>query len=643
MRSPPHSLTAATLTMRAPFVWPTRRNRRRAAGCAPEPTKPPPEPAKLASTTPSLRLPLSPTQSSRAEGPPSPPPPPPRDGCGERDVRRALTRVEGRPNRVRALIDTLVAAGGSVSTPLAERVSRTLANDATLRRALIDLIAVAERPPPRAPVSVTGPPRERLRLAWAAATFTVAGPAALRAAVSADEGCLRALAGVFGAHNFDAARAALAADVLQAALADSPRVAAAALAAPTGILSSLVARVESAPAADLLARLVGTRVFGAIDAGAVVPAHKSALASLARNRVLHKLGERFEKAAKDEVRVCAHVTKVMAEMNARAVALPRRFEDPDERGDGYSFGIAHLSIVSAHVYNDAVDYLVLPLSPDPMLAVLDIGLQHKDEANVLVPAIELLAASLRALLNARHSALPLVRTAALEKQMSKLELALLERMPLLLPLLTPPQDPTLRVGRVRLALVDALSALLAAASAASTPALLDTSVLDTLLSLLDAFPHASVLHTSIGAALAALLSDPARSHLLRPVLTFFSARADNIALRAHHAHAALPALLAQTDVSDDALRAELALFRKKLAPVVDARSEADKAGLRRYAVQRRAPLAERLAAKGPSALEPSEDRGQLIYVRSGINTANNSSAAHLFVEAAHAAFGALRA
>lgn len=597
---------------------------------------------------PTLDLPAASPDVSHAEGPPSTPPPP--SAYGERDVKRALMRVEGRPNRVRELICVLLGAGANVSHSLAAKVASTLADDPQLRRALVNLITVPDRPPLRAPLSVSGPPRERLRVPWAASALVSAGPPSLRAAIGKDQQCLRTLATVFCHTNYDAARAALAADVLRAALVDAPRAAADALAVPHNVLAALVHHVDSAPAADLMARLVGTRVFGVPDAGAVVPAHRRALAALARHRVMHTLATRFAHCAKHEPQICAHIASAMGDMSGRAITIPHAIEDPDERGDGYAFGIAHLSIVAAHTFNDAIDYISLPVSPQPLIDVLDIAFEHIGCADVVVAALKLLSSTLTALLDVRGSALALIGTAAREKRMEALEKALLVRIPRLLGLLGRDEQASIGVGQVRLGAVDALSALLRTSSVSTVRELLETHrVLDALLGLVDAYPRASVLHTRVSDALTALLVGDREVRLLplyhSDVVRFFIKRPDDDALCAHLA----PVLEALLKISDDDVREEhvnsqLTELRHLYRTPAQQRQRAETRGLRRPLANRPPPLAQRLALRVPRDLEASEDKGLLLYVRSGVACRAKSDGAHtvMFVEAAHAAFGALR-
>lgn len=581
-------------------------------------------------TTPKLDL------SSVSKVPPNSPPPmtpdspPPRDGCDEREVRRQLDKLAGRPTRVRSLLSALLCAK-HVTPSLVSQVADALISDKETLRELVQVIACAERPPPRAPVSVAGPPRERLRLAWAASNLIVAGPPSLRRAVCSDVELLKLLADTFTAFNFDSARATLACDVLSVALADCPRAASAATSEREKFVDALIAHIDTTPALDVLGRMAGTREYGRADVGAVTPAHKRSLAALARQRVQDVLAERFERAAKKEPDICSHAAAAMAELTERTTPHTHVPEDPDERFDGYAFGITHLRIVPAHVYNDAIDYLNLALAPQPLAKVLDVAEMYNENVAVVVPASELLARTLRATMHARNSSLPLVSTAAKSRKLTKLEDVLLPRMAYLLPIVCG------KSALAAAAVFEAMCALLVVCSDATFTDLICThAVLDALLDALAAKPNASVLRARVSDALCDLLQRTQRQRAL--TLLYHTKLLDTPTA------ASLPAVFELVlALGDDTgflalcapwLEQKLKLTCDSCAPLVaDYRRDRSR-GLFRELVHddHRSSTSSKCFNIKPRKPEPTEDRGKLLYAISAIPTPAGS-----VVEAAHAA------
>lgn len=600
------------------------------------------EPPKDSSPPPPLppKLDLSAVERTQNPQPLSPESPPPPDGCDEREVLRALKRLPGKPSRVRALLIALLAAGHNVSPSSVDRVASALVEDAHALRELVKVVAESDRPPPRAPVAVAGPPRERLRLAWAASNLIVAGPPALRSAVVKSIPLLSDLADVFTAVNYDPARAQLAADILSAALTDCPRSAAAAISVRPQIVNALVSHIDSAPAADVLARLVGSRVFGLQDTGAVAPAHKRSLAALSRHKVYHLLAQRFECAARKEWDVCAHIMSVASELSSRAMALPRMFEDPDERNDGYAFGMTHLNIVSAHVYNDAVDYLCLPCSPQPMLKIFDIGLESAVE-EVSVPALQLMANTLKALVNARNSAVPTVSAGAKSKRTEEIETEAVIRMPKLMEVLIGEENDNehKRIGRSGTAVIEIVTALLSFGSDETVCELVEThKALDKLLQVLGTHPTASVLHTCVSDACVSLME---RASCARVTLRSSSLLSFVLEFGERPSFARTTETLVQ--IGDDAdIRRELddeaQVMLDRVCAIhagrVSRRRASRSRGLFKELVQvgglRRVDSQKLLRGK----MVASEDKGKMLYARSAVAAKEGH---HGIVEAAHLA------
>lgn len=604
--------------MRTPWPFALRRNKTKKVVAS---TKPP-----ASDAPPPLKIP-----DATVPAPPAPPSPQPLlvDGGGDKAVKKALARLPGRPNRVLHLVRALLAAGGPLSASLADKVAEALAAEPPLLRAFVRIIISDDDAPAQDDTSSPPSPRERLRLPWAAASFIAAGPPLLRAKVTRDVVLLRELASVFVAPSFDASRAAIAGQVLQVALADAPRAAASALTQNAAFVSACVSNIEQHPAAEMLPRLVGTRVFSFNDPGGLVPAHKLSVAALAQQDVQGQLANRFAQAARKRPADCAAVAEAMAEISSRAMELPRMFEDPDERGDGYAFGITHLHIVTAHVYNDSVAALFLGKSPGPLVDVLDVAVEHAARScEVVVPAFEALSGVLGALVKARASVLPLVRAAAREADCDELERALLSRMPRLLPMLSAagPGLPVGRLGMRRLAVVDALLALLSAGSSETVSALLEKHrLLDAVLALMRVFPDSSVLHTRTSKALRALLERDEYGPLAvrtSGLLAFFNEHAAHDCMLAHHSGvlARLHELVGPAggdgspDTSQDAED-----FRGAFGELVCEAQRSRDQGLCREHAECRPTLEQRLDLKNVARyLTATEDHGKLMYIKSGI-------------------------
>lgn len=130
----------------------------------------------------------------------------------------------------------------------------------------------------------------------------------------------------------------------------------------------------------------------------------------------------------------------MTELASRALLVPKKIEDADERADAHY--MAHLpGFVSTSAYNDACSSLNLLESPQPLIALLDralpVGSEPGDSRCTLArAALESAAALLVAARDARSSALPSVRAIAAATPTKPLAAALVERAEtLLLPLL----------------------------------------------------------------------------------------------------------------------------------------------------------------------------------------------------------------
>lgn len=380
-------------------------------------------------------------------------------------------------------------------------------------------------------------PRIRLRRSWVASTFLAAGPPVLREALAKRSDLIHDLASVFdvGSGSLDPALATNVAQVLKALLVEYPRETATALVQFRALVPGCVANIHVQPAADLIPRLVGTRVFSTDDSVAIVPMHKRAIAMLARVNVQDMLAKRFVCAA-DSLAVAggryemgelgailAGAAATMGDVSSRAMCLPLKAEDPDERHDGAY--VSNLSIVPAYVYNDAKASLDLVVTPAPLVAVLDkaLGLHASDV--VLLPALQLVTTILRALYDARASDLPSVRSTVAQIDTSKLCSELVLRAPEFASLLGSKANAPIGapLGRHRLALIDLIHRLCATADDNTLCKLLlsggdDVNLFNSILDLLDGNPLNDLLWSRAAQLLRFVVNHQASESLLNALM-----------------------------------------------------------------------------------------------------------------------------
>lgn len=546
-------------------------------------------------------------------------------------VKQALPRLQGRFPRIVSLVDILTNATTPLPTELVNRLCECLASEPASLRALLRLLTE--------PSNAQGEPRLRLQSAWVVSVLIVNGNSVLRSTIAKDAGMLKMLVDVFIERDVDAPRVALVAQVLQAIIAQHPREAAKALVANDALVKSCVENVSSQPHADLLPRFVATRVFAAAHAHAVVPAHKRTVAMVARLCVQQLLADKFVHAARfGGTSVCAPAARTMADISSRAMVLPRMTEDPDERHDGYQFSMTHLSIVSAHVYNDAKDALHLVSSPKPLLSVLDIALKLPDRKDVVVPAFELLSSVLGSLAEARASVLPLVRNQTQGICIDKLRNALVERLPAILRLMVATgKTENSPLGGRRLAVADAVVALLSVVSKEELQTILEEyEVIDSLLRLLENYPQSSILHTRVSRTLSkALTADRDIAVAIvnsSDVFSFFVRTAHDTRMQAHHGNVLCALYKVATGAQSEEQRREhpyassAKAFVEAFTDKVQTLESEDAKGLFREYSTARGKLSDDMLREASlmNTLRASEDYGQQIYINTVVKDASVS-------------------
>jgi len=578
----------------------------------------------------------------------SPDSPPPPDGCHEREVRRALLKLPGKPKRVKNLFIALLAAGPQVSTPLVEKIAQTIAEDSAALLFAVSLISGTDEhsggaiSPPRAPVSVSGPPRERLRLPWAISNFILAGPPVLKEAVVNSKECLLNLTQVFTRINYDPARAAFAAGIIIAAINENPRMTANVVANNRDFIKALVSRIDSAPAMDILIRLCGTRDFTLHDHGAVVPAHKRSIASLYKFKIYKLLVEKFQHHSEldkahrpDSQIVCSHITQVIAEMHSRALVIPKKWEDPDERYD--AFGISHLNIISPSVYNDALDYLCLVLVADsPLIHIIDIAINSSSN-HVKVCALELAAKAFKALANARKSRMPLVSSAAKARKTAKFMNAFAKKVPAILNLLGDANTS----ARARTACVDTLCEFMDIAELGTLKEIMmKHKTLDALLEFIKTRPHDNMNTLRITKTIVNMMNSCNEAAAKWTLLLQYSSLLEY--LRGvedeecgGHLRECIDCIIKMVKVDDGTLDA-VSDSRRKITEAIAARHGRHRreraAGLFKEEVSERQDSKtwqrELALADKKMTMIASEDKGKLLYAKSFARGKTNSNSDH---------------
>lgn len=413
----------------------------------------------------------------------------------ETTLRSALARMRDRPPDVYLLMEHLLAQKRCLPQHSIDRITTAFVSDPAALAALVSVIIR----PDTSPASDANPVRDRISSAWCAANLITFGPPELAEAICKRPDLLRKLVSVFEVEpdTINGAVAALSAKVLQFLATLHARVVAEVF-AQESVITGCVHNVTVQPASDTLVRMVGTRLFSSEGTnGAVLPAHRKCVAALAQHRVQSMLATRFTTAAAECSRqsssahaVCEAAASTMAEMSVRAAAVRRMFEDPDERCDGGLY-LAHLSVVPAHVFNDARAYIMLAESPEPLTTVLDCALNLSNLPEVIVPALQMAHAVVS---SCGEATMPL-------------DAQLVARVPSTLNVLSTLEGRVL--GRTRLALVDILVALLKRPVQIMSQ-VVELGAVDALLELLAKFPNHSVLHTRVESAISSLLSGKSR-------------------------------------------------------------------------------------------------------------------------------------
>lgn len=375
---------------------------------------------------------------------------------GSKNVPQSPRRRRVKDLPAGELVDMLVTIDEVPSPDFATNLANHIAsNDSIFKQ----IIHIAINPP-----DIAAPPRERNHRTWIIATLLQHGPPVLRKSLSQKPELIRMLSGVFEAPpgKLDATLAAHVADVLRIMLFEFPRETASAL-YRTKLVSDLIAHIHLQPAADLLPRLVGARIFTPLIPAPVIPMHKRAVAMMGIAHAQEELADRFVSAAEvltgvrggDKSRAHAVLegcSRAMAEISARAMSLPRKREDADERGDVVYAG--NLMLVTAHMYNDSMDHMDLFKNVEPLFKVLFAGLRNDEWVpEVLLPALGCATAVLSSLRETRKSVLPSVKRVITKVDTRAFAKNLKQLVPDLAVLL---KEGGRVVGRVRMAVVDLL-------------------------------------------------------------------------------------------------------------------------------------------------------------------------------------------
>ncbi|CAN8069545.1 unnamed protein product [Agarophyton chilense] len=384
--------------------------------------------------------------------------------------RSAVTPTNLRRLRDLPAIDLLEHLAQQCAPARADELDDLVTHIASRNELLRNVVAAALTPPLAPPAATShhaDAPRDRLPRTWVLSVLLRHGPPPLREAIAADASLITAFADVFRAAptKLDPALAAHAADILRALLHEFPKQTATAL-HRTKLVSHLVQHVNLQPAADLLPRFVGTRIFTS-GQSPILATHKRAIHMMASSRVHHLLLARFEhsvqvlKADKHPNRVYAAacvegVCNAMAAISMRAMCIPRKLEDSDERGDiKYSSG---LGLITASMYNDAKDYLNLLHCTQPLQQLLSVAFEPaaRQLPEVFFATMTLLCSLLRAMRKKKSSLFPSMRKAVAKVDTNHIADVLLHTVPALAHLLHCSDADAVLVGRVRLAVVDLL-------------------------------------------------------------------------------------------------------------------------------------------------------------------------------------------
>ncbi|PXF49031.1 hypothetical protein BWQ96_01169 [Gracilariopsis chorda] len=362
-----------------------------------------------------------------------------------------------------------------------------------------------------------GSPRDRLPRTWVLAILVRHGPSSLRDAVAENPALIRAFADVFSTPptKLDAALAAHAADVLRALLHEYPKQTASAL-FKTPLVTRLVQHISIQPAAELLPRFVGTRVFTS-GYSPILPMHKRAIFMMADARVHHLLLARYQHAvhvllqtkqgsATHAAATIEGCCNAMAAISMRAMCIPRKHEDSDERTDvTYASG---LGLITASVYNDAKDYLNLLRNVQPLAELIRIAFEPDAAAipDVFLPTMSLLCSLLRAMRKKKKSLFPSMRSAVAEVDTTLICALLVTIVPALERVLR--TDAPI-VGRTRLAIVDLVREACATVNESSLTKLLcanEHALVHCLLHLATKMNHNDLLMTRVSQAFGAVFA-----------------------------------------------------------------------------------------------------------------------------------------
>lgn len=363
----------------------------------------------------------------------------------------------------------------------------------------------------------SGSPRDRLPRTWVLAILVRHGPSSLRDAVADNPDLIRAFADVFSTPptKLDPALAAHAADVLRALLHEYPKQTASAL-YKTPLVTRLVQHITLQPAVELLPRFVGTRVFTS-GYSPILPMHKRAVFMMADSRVHHLLLARYQQAVhvllQPNPQTAPHAAatiegccNAMAAISMRAMCIPRKHEDSDERTDvTYASG---LGLITASVYNDAKDYLNLLRNVQPLSQIIRIAFEPRaaDIPDIFFPTMSLLCSLLRAIRKKKKSLFPSMRTAVAQVDTSLVSQLLLTTVPAFERMLR--KDAPI-VGRTRLAIVDLLREACVTINESSLTKLLSANehaLVHCLLQLATKMNHNDLVMTRVSQALGAVFA-----------------------------------------------------------------------------------------------------------------------------------------
>lgn len=353
---------------------------------------------------------LTPRSSSKtiSSSPPSPP------------MRRLRLKDLSAPELLHAL--SSLDAPASPETTAA--VANHIASDSDL---LKDAVSHALRPP-----TLHAPPRARLQSAWVLTALFRHGPNILGDTLSRSPNVIRQFADVFNpdvVSPLDPALASFSASVLRHLLYRHPKPVSTALSS-SKIVPHLILHIHLQPAADLLPRFVGTKVFTALTPAPIAPMHKRAIAMMAHHNIQQSLSKVIIDAisalypSSDQPACPSHLrarnmsairnaTTAMADISIAAMCLAKKHEDLDERADAMYAG--NLSLVTSAVFNDAKKQLDLSTNPRPLLSILDavFGNEHAmEDSDVLVPVLEVITCLLTWVREAKQSLLPSLRAIA---------------------------------------------------------------------------------------------------------------------------------------------------------------------------------------------------------------------------------------